>query len=427
MRTRIGLVTALTVVACVLVVGRAGAAGIDEGLCSFEGDRLTVPTGFPVDVCFDGRELHVANRSQFILRLNLGGDVSTPVRTKLAAPSAASMVMAGFLSDASVLPPDYRVAIPIGGGAADATVEADHSNDVQFAIAKIIAEAGPVGWAVTSYDIVAELIRTGSSIYTEARQCLAANNVVGDASCLLAASQAWIEAVQKFKLSLAIETLAALPKAFLNLLLLAVDEVSLLDDAERFAGAARTVDIRAVDAGSTEDPPPITNSPPTDVPPSETVETPGPPANADRRGVTSYNEMRGGAPYWGYFDYAYQDFVAQSDVITYLGVTVGSQGYPSGERTSTRIRIRLCGDASCSHPLAVVEPTILNYGNTDVDIGDVRVTAGNTYFVRWDQPARANGKGWDTFWWRSTSGPSGRSPIENGDRLQMVVRGYNTD
>src|SRR5215211_7817787 len=64
----------------------------------------------------------------------------------------------------------------------------------------------------------------------------------------------------------------------------------------------------------------------------------------DRTAVTSYDRMQPGAPYHGYFTSAWQSFVAQSDTITSLGVTVGTPNYsPDGHTVLTR----LCTDPSC--------------------------------------------------------------------------------
>ncbi len=140
----------------------------------------------------------------------------------------------------------------------------------------------------------------------------------------------------------------------------------------------------------------------------------------DRRAITSYDEMRPGAPRWGEFHWAYQPFVARSNTITYLGVTVGHSGYTSGATLADRLRIRLCSDPGCSTTFADASPQILNYGNTEVDIGDIGVVKGATYFVRWDRPSAVR---WDTFWWGGTG--SGRQPISSSDQMQMVVKGYD--
>jgi RHS repeat-associated protein len=136
----------------------------------------------------------------------------------------------------------------------------------------------------------------------------------------------------------------------------------------------------------------------------------------DRTAVTSYDRMQPGAPYHGYFTSAWQSFVAQSDTITSLGVTVGTPNYaPDGHR----VMIRLCTDPSCRSVLAEARPQIVNYGNTSADIGDVGVTPGSTYYVVWYQPAAWNGQTWVTYWW------AGGSTITQSDQLQAIVRGYN--
>jgi RHS repeat-associated protein len=136
----------------------------------------------------------------------------------------------------------------------------------------------------------------------------------------------------------------------------------------------------------------------------------------DRTAVTSYDRMQPGAPHHSYFTSAWQSFVAQSDTITSLGVTVGTPNYRPDGHT---VMIRLCADPSCRSVLAEARPQIINYGNTSADIGDVGVTPGSTYYIVWYQPAAWNGQSWVTYWW------AGGSTITQSDQLQAIVRGYN--
>lgn len=136
--------------------------------------------------------------------------------------------------------------------------------------------------------------------------------------------------------------------------------------------------------------------------------------------MTSYNQMAGGAPYHGYFDATWQGFAAQSNRITRLGVTVGNPGLPAGQPTGVNILIRLCTDPNCANGIvAQATPQIINYGNTSVDIGDVPVTPGATYYIVYYQPAAAAGNPWVTFWW--AGGPS----ITQSDQMQAIVQGFN--
>jgi hypothetical protein len=95
------------------------------------------------------------------------------------------------------------------------------------------------------------------------------------------------------------------------------------------------------------------------------------PASADTRtAVTSYDRMAPGAPHNGYFDSAWQSFVARSDTITTVGVTVGTPNYVADGHTIT---IKLCTDPTCSTTLASASPQIVNYGSTQADLGDIGV------------------------------------------------------
>jgi hypothetical protein len=136
-----------------------------------------------------------------------------------------------------------------------------------------------------------------------------------------------------------------------------------------------------------------------------------------RTSITSYDRMAPGAPYHGYFLNAWQSFTAQSNTITSLGVTVGRPNHVPGQR----IRIRMCSTivvgTGCSGTIYVdTTAEIQNYGNTAVDVGDIPVVPGQTYFVNWSQPA---GLDYVTYWW------AGGTTITTSDQMQMIVQGYN--
>jgi RHS repeat-associated protein len=141
------------------------------------------------------------------------------------------------------------------------------------------------------------------------------------------------------------------------------------------------------------------------------------PALADTRtSVTSYDRTAPGAPHNGYFDSAWQSFVARSDTITTVGVTVGTPNYVPDGHTIT---IKLCTDPACSTTLASASPQIVNYGSTQVDLGDIGVTPGTIYYLVWYQPAAWNGQTWVTYWW------SGGSSVTTSDQMQGLVLGYD--
>jgi hypothetical protein len=144
---------------------------------------------------------------------------------------------------------------------------------------------------------------------------------------------------------------------------------------------------------------------------STSVTTPG------RRVITSYDRMAPGAPYNGYFLQAWQGFVAQSNTITYLGVTVGSASHVRGQT----IRVRLCSGVDATNgcsgtTFADVSATIIKHGNSEIDIGDLAVNPGRLFYTVYTQSA---GRNYNTYWW------AGGACITNSDQKQAIVQGYN--
>ena len=142
-------------------------------------------------------------------------------------------------------------------------------------------------------------------------------------------------------------------------------------------------------------------------------------ASGNRQAVTSYDQMRPGAPYHGYFATAWQPFTAASNTITWISATVGNPAATAGAVVQGwTLTLRICTDPSCSIIVAETHPNIVNYGETGADIGDVAVTQGRTYYLVWYQPPAINGSTWVTYWW------GGGSTISTSDLMEAAVRGY---
>ena len=143
-------------------------------------------------------------------------------------------------------------------------------------------------------------------------------------------------------------------------------------------------------------------------------------SSPNRQAVTSYDQMRPGAPYHGYFATAWQPFTAASNTITWVSATVGNPAAPAGGIVQgTALTMRICTDPNCSTIVAEAHATIVNYGETGTDIGDIAVTQGSTYYLAWYQPSALNGSTWVTYWW------SGGNTISTSDSMQAIVRGYD--
>jgi hypothetical protein len=73
------------------------------------------------------------------------------------------------------------------------------------------------------------------------------------------------------------------------------------------------------------------------------IAAPPPPPPPNRTAVVSYDRMAPRAPYWGQSPYGFQSFTAQSNTLTYVGVTWGSGNYQPGSSVAgVTARIRVC-------------------------------------------------------------------------------------
>lgn len=171
-------------------------------------------------------------------------------------------------------------------------------------------------------------------------------------------------------------------------------------------------------------------APPSAVPSLQVVAPPAAqpthaPPPAERFGVASYDRIGGGAPYSGFFNAAVQPFTAATNTITYVGVTIGNPSY--SDAMALTEHVQLCTSyfanadtGGCAGTiLADVNPRIVNFGSSGIDIGDLAVTPRTTYYVAWFQPAPVAGSTWRTYWW--AGGPN----ITASDQMGMVVKGYN--
>jgi hypothetical protein len=136
--------------------------------------------------------------------------------------------------------------------------------------------------------------------------------------------------------------------------------------------------------------------------------------------------MKPGAPYNGAYNYAWQDFTAQSNTLTELSVTYGTTSLPTGVQPGYHVPIKLCTDINrnpavadpcAGSVLATGSPTLNNFGATTLDIGDIAVTPGTTYYLCWFRPDVS--RTWLVYWWGSPRGDD----ISN--TMMAGVRGYN--
>ena len=137
--------------------------------------------------------------------------------------------------------------------------------------------------------------------------------------------------------------------------------------------------------------------------------------------ITSVDNTKGDlAPYEGEFTIADQQFTAQSDRITYAGVTIADPNLPVGPSTDT-VTLELCDAPKCTGVVLASEAALVNnYGLTSVEFKEeVAVTEGHTYYLVWAPPPDDHGSPWLTFW------HGGASYVAGSQDMEAVVRGYN--
>lgn len=189
--------------------------------------------------------------------------------------------------------------------------------------------------------------------------------------------------------------------------------------------------VPTVPPNRTQPVPAVTPDPGVPAPPQPDppVGPPPPPSQVNRTAIVSYDQMRGGAPYWGRSNLGYQAFTVRSNTLTVVGVTWNNNNYTHGQvLDGIATRISVCtgvSNATCTGRIADGYATVHNTGDTRIDFGDVAVTPGVTYYLFYYQPSVGAGS-WDLYWWNCPAcNGAGRQPAQYSDQNQAIVLGYN--
>jgi hypothetical protein len=121
-------------------------AGFAPGLCpSSSSTRVTIPSSFFVDACFDGstNTLYLRNQSDFALAFSTSGDVGSISRTETDYGPAADATRLKY-RDADLFLPGDKIRIPIGSGGASIRVSGS-SADGFYALASLLGPLVPAG------------------------------------------------------------------------------------------------------------------------------------------------------------------------------------------------------------------------------------------------------------------------------------------
>ena len=179
-------VVALLLLVDLIPYSPAEAAGPDPSLCSFTSGRLNLPSGFPLNVCWDGSRVVIKNTTPFVMQISLSGNIGSLSRTSVDG-DAAGAVIAATDTNPSVLPPEYQLTVPVGSSGASFTVQGNSENVTYL---KLRALEGFVpGNVFADYEAISGFAGELSDDSSQYAQCKARANFIEAAAC--SASFAW--------------------------------------------------------------------------------------------------------------------------------------------------------------------------------------------------------------------------------------------
>jgi hypothetical protein len=393
------------------------------GICSMNTARGAVPGTFALDACVDGSAIWLHNQLSVPVHVGMTGNTS-PIAIVSPDQSTAAIVTRVRYPDPSILMPGDLARIPIGSGAASVTV-LDANAAGFYAEAVTLSAFLPLGVGIQIYDAIADGIAAIVEANVQYKSCLVGANFIKQEACDIVFKSKVVYQVGKM-------IVVGLAKGALSIVLNFANWASFTSEqvpsVATIAHSQRTLSQSGKAGALTVPSPAPTPSTPK---PSQTGSGGSGNTVVNRTAIVSYDQMRGGAPYWGRSSKGWQGFTAASNTITTVGVTWNDNNYPKGVTLpGITTRISLCtgvggGADPCVGRFADGNPTVFNTGDTEVDFGDVAVTPGTTYYVFYYQPSTDPG-GWDLYWWSCPQCPgTGRQNALYSDQNQIVVRGYN--
>jgi hypothetical protein len=179
-------VVALLLLVDLIPYSPAEAAGPDPSLCSFTSGRLNLPSGFPLNVCWDGSRVVIKNTTPFVMQISLSGNIGSLSRTSVNG-DAAGAVIAATDTNPSVLAPEYQLTVPVGSSGASLTAQGNSENVTYL---KLRALEGFVpGNVFADYEAISGFAGELSDDSSQYAQCKAGANFIEAAAC--SASFAW--------------------------------------------------------------------------------------------------------------------------------------------------------------------------------------------------------------------------------------------
>jgi hypothetical protein len=184
MRASQGLIAAaITALTLALVPAAASASGLNTGLCQSTPSRVSIPSNFAVDACFDGSHLVIENTTSLVLDADQSGSVGNPKREETDDGLAAVATRAYTNGDPHIFLPGDKLTFPVGSGSGALTLYKASPDDNSFdALATTIAAFIPfksTGIVSAFTGLVTEL----NSDFVQYQECMTGKNWLGQAGC----------------------------------------------------------------------------------------------------------------------------------------------------------------------------------------------------------------------------------------------------
>ena len=209
--------TCLAAVASSLVLtSAAGATGVDKNLCAHTAERVTIPSDFGLDACFDGKKLHIINRSDVVMEAQLTGDHGSPERFSQNA-GAAELLMAAGAPLATILPPGYLVRIPVGAGELKVHMAGSETNS-NYPWIRFLVGIIPIGASLDAYQAGTGLGYELQTVAAEYGQCEDRNGFIGKIGCSVNLTWDVGFSITRFAAKIGIAAIGGVVAAVVNLI-----------------------------------------------------------------------------------------------------------------------------------------------------------------------------------------------------------------
>jgi hypothetical protein len=163
----------------------AAVSGIDPTLCKSTTSRVSVPTGYPLAVCFTGSAVTIKNNTVYVLHISATGVTGTPTRSG-SGGDLAGLVVAHSDPSPYELPPGFSVTAPVGDGAASFT-QAGSPQETEYGRLRLLSTLIP-GDAYADYSAVDDFVNSLGADSSTYAQCKVNANLFKQAACAAAFS-----------------------------------------------------------------------------------------------------------------------------------------------------------------------------------------------------------------------------------------------